>query len=61
MAVSFQKKQLSDYFTIILLSFPLGGCVDEVVNSQANYQGYKHFHGCYTFAFIYSVNGEGVC
>ena len=36
--VSFQKKQ-SDYYTIILVSFPLGECVDEVVDSQANYEG----------------------
>ena len=33
----FKKKQISDYYSIIMVSFPLGGCVDEVVDSQANY------------------------
>ena len=28
-----QKKHFLDYYTIILVSLPLGGCVDEVVNS----------------------------
>ena len=49
---------------MILVSFPLGGCVDEVVNSQANYQGYRygvHLLWCYTFTVILSVNGQGVC
>ena len=35
----FKKKQLINY-TIVLVSFPSGGCVDEVVNSQGNYQEY---------------------
>ena len=38
MAGFFQKKHLSDYYTIILVSFPLGPYVHEVVDSQANYQ-----------------------
>ena len=42
MAVSFEKKQLCYYFTIILVSFSLGGCVDEVFNSPADYQWYRH-------------------
>ena len=49
---------------MILVSFPLGGCVDEVVSSQANYQGYRygvHLLWCYTFTVILSVNGQGVC
>ena len=37
MEVSFQKKHLSDYYTIIVVSFPLDGCVDEVADNQANY------------------------
>ena len=64
MEVSFQEKKLSDYHTIILVSFPLGWCVDEVVDSQANYQGYKyddHFLWCHTFAVKHYVNGEGSC
>ena len=58
------KKQLSDYYTIILVSFPLRGCIDKVVDSQANYQGYRydvHFFRCHTFAVIHSINGEGIC
>ena len=64
MEVSFQKKKLSDYITVILVSFPLGGCVDEIVDIQANYQGYRcdvHFLRCRTFAVIHFVNGKGVC
>ena len=37
---------------MILVSFPLGGCVDEVVDIQTKYQGYRydvHFLGCHTF------------
>ena len=52
------------YYSIILVSFPLGGCVDEVVDSQANYQGYRygiHFLWCHIFAVMHSVNGEGIC
>ena len=49
MAVSFQKeKQLSDYYTIVLVSFPLGECVDEIDDSQARYEEYRydvHFLG----------------
>ena len=57
---SFQEKQL----TISLVFFPLGACVDEFIDSQANYQGYRydvHFLRCHTFEVITSVNGEGVC
>ena len=49
---------------MILVSFCLGGCVDEVVNSQADYPGYCYdfyFLRWYTFAVIHFVNGEGVC
>ena len=52
------------YYTVILAPYPLHGCVDEVVYSQANYQGCRyhvHFRQCYTFAVIRSVNGERVC
>ena len=50
------------YFNIVF--FPLGTYVDEFINSQANYQGYRydvHFLWCHTFAVINSVNGEVVC
>ena len=49
---------------MILVSFPLGRCVDEVVKSQANYQGSRYevnFLRCHAFAVIHYVNGEGVC
>ena len=48
----------------LLVSFPLGWCVDEIVDGQANYQGSKYdanFLECHTFAVIHSVNGQGVC
>ena len=64
MEVSFQKKHLSDYYTIIVVSFPLDECVDEVADSQPNYQLYRydvHFLWCHTFAVIHSTNVEKVC
>ena len=62
--VSFQKKKLSDYYAIILVSFLLVWCIAEVVDSQANYKGYRydvHFLRCHTFTVIHSVNGKEVC
>ena len=59
-----EKTKLLDYYTIILVSFPLGRCVDEVVDSRENYQRYRcdiHFLWCRTLAVIHSVNGAGVC
>ena len=47
---------------MILISFPLGGCVDEVADNQTNYQGYKYiyFLQYHTLRVIYFMNGEGV-
>ena len=64
LGVSFQKKQLSYYYTIILNSFLLGGYIDQVIDIQSNYQGYRydvHDLGCHTFAVIQTVNRKGVC
>ena len=59
MESSFQKK--TTYWVLFYnIFFPLGACVGEFIDSQANYQGYKydvHFLGCHTFAVINSVNG----
>ena len=52
-----------DYDTIILIFVPLGGCVDEVIEIQENYEGGRYdvcCLQCHTFAVIHSVNGEGV-
>ena len=38
----------------MLISFPLGGCVDDVVNIQANYQ-------FILVIVIHFMNGAGVC
>ena len=43
-----KKKQIFDYYTIVLVSFPLGEYVDEIDDSQARYEGYRydvHFLG----------------
>ena len=56
MEVSFQEKQLSDYHTIILVSFPLDWCVDEIVDRYDD-----HFFWCHTFAVKHSANGEEGC
>ena len=39
---------------IILISFPLDGCVDDVVNIQTNYQ-------FTSVIVIHFMNGAGVC
>ena len=48
---------------MILVSFPSGGCVDEAVNIQTNYQGYKYVCLLYyrTLTVISFMNGHGVC
>ena len=48
---------------MILFSFPLGGCVDKVVENQTNYQGHKYvyFLQYHTLAVIHFMSGEGVC
>ena len=38
----FSEKQFSNLYTKILFSFSLGGCVEEVVNNQLNYQRCKY-------------------
>ena len=42
----------------MLVFFPLGACLDEFINSQANYQGYRfvHFLRCHSFAVIHSMD-----
>ena len=62
--VSSEKVKLLDYCTIILVYFPLSRCIDEVVDSRANYQGYRcdlYFLWCHITAVIHAMNGEGVC
>ena len=60
----FSEKNRLDYYTILLLSFPLDECVDEVVYSEANCRWYRydaHFLRWNTFAIIHSVDAEEVC
>ena len=57
-------KQFPDKCTMIPVSFRFGGCVDGVVDSQADYQGYCYdfyFLRWNTFAVMHFGNGEGVC
>ena len=65
MEASFQKKQFSHWYILkYWFLFSLGGCVDEVVDSQADYQGYRYdvnFLRWHIFAVIHSMNGEGIC
>ena len=42
----------------------LGACVDEFIDRQANYQGYRyaaHVLHCHTLAVKHFLNGERVC
>ena len=57
----FSEKQFSNLYTMILISFPLGGCDDEIVDSLKNYQGCKrvYFLQYHTLKVIHFMNGEG--
>ena len=59
----FSEKEFLNLHTAILFSFPLGGCVDEVVDNRTNYQGYKyvHFLHYHTLTVIHFMNGRGAC
>ena len=64
MKASFQKKTTYWLLYYNIVFFPLDACVDEFIDSQADYQGYKydiHFLRFHTFAVIHSVNVEGIC
>ena len=44
--------------------FLLGACVDQFIDSQANYQGCRyaaHVLHCHTLAVMHFLNGERVC
>ena len=43
--------------TMILFSFLLGGCVDEVVLNRSNYQGYLNTY----YSVIHFINGKEAC
>ena len=59
----FSEKECLNLYTMMLFSFPLGGCVDEVVDNRTNYQGYKyvHFLHYHTLTVIHFMNGRGAC
>ena len=41
----FSEKEFLNLYTMALFfSFPLGGCVGEVVDNRTNYQGYKYVY-----------------
>ena len=60
---SFFSEKILDSNTIILFSFPLDGCVDEVIDRRADFQEYRYFHFLewHAFAGIHFMNGEGYC
>ena len=39
-----KKKEFLNFYTMILLSFPLGRCFDEVLNNRRNHQGYEYVY-----------------
>ena len=57
------EKEFLNLYTLILVSFPLGGCVDEAAHSRTNYQGYKYVYllQCHTLTVISFMDGGGVC
>ena len=59
-----QKNKRFGLLYYILVPFPCGGCVDEVVDKLSSYQENRydvHFLECHTFAVIHFMNGEKVC
>ena len=56
----FSENKFLVLYTTILVSFPLGGCVDEVVDNQTNDQRYTYAHllYCHTLTVLHFMNGE---
>ena len=56
----FSEKGFLNLCTMILFSFPLKGCVDEVDENRTNHRGYKYvcFLQYHTLSVIYFMNGE---
>ena len=51
-------------YTITLVSFPSGGCVNDAVDKRTDQQGYQydvHFLQCHAFTAVHFMNGGGVC
>ena len=44
----FSEKEILNLNTIILVSFCLGWCVDEVTLNRTDYQGYKYMFICFS-------------
>ena len=58
----FPEKESLNLYTMMLFSFPVGGCVGKVVDNRTNYQGnkYKYFLQYRTLTVIHFMNDEGV-
>ena len=52
----FSEKKFFNLYSIILVSFPSGGCVDEAVHSRTNYQGYKYV--CFTNILVSDIDSH---
>ena len=60
----FQKRQILFSYSIIMVSFPSGRCLDDVADNRINSQGSQHdvcFLQYHTFTVMQFMNGEGVC
>ena len=59
----FSEKESLNLYTKILVSIPLCGCADEVVDNRTNYQGckYVYFLRYHTLTVINFMNGQGFC
>ena len=58
----FTEKEFLNLYRIMLISFPSGEFVDELVDNQKDYQGYNYlyFLRYHTSTVINFVNGEGL-
>ena len=66
MKVSFQGFIFLNFYIIVLVSFPSGGCVDENVGNRTSYQGYDYEYDDYflqdhKWTVTHFMNGEKVC
>ena len=59
----FSEKFFLNWYSMILVSFSHGGCVDKVVDNRTNYQGYRYVYFLQydTLTVISIMNGEEVC
>ena len=52
----FSEKEFLNLYTMILVPFPSGGCIDEAVDNRENYQGYKYVYFLWYHTFSHQFH-----